>query len=415
MKKATLTKSQSKFFTSTARHTAFVGGYGSGKSFVGTLKAIVKLYEINKGNAGRPIPVGYYLPTYGLIEDVAMVYISEFLDKMNIKHQINKSSKKISLSVGDIILRSMDNPSMIVGYETGYAVIDEADVLPLKKMKVAFKNIIARNRRKLPNGEPNRTDFVSTPEGFSFLYDFFVKNASKNKVLIKGKTKENKHLPDGYIETLKDTYTETQLEAYLNGEFVNLSSGNVYYVFDREIHHSPREIKEHDILHIGMDFNITNMSAVVRVLDGNVSTAVEEITGAYDTAEMIRIIKERFANHRIVIYPDASSNARNTAGVSDMQLLKEARFIVRSNKSNPRVRDRVSTVNNSFEKMVSFVNTNNCPSLTEAYEQLGYKNGEPDKTTGFDHITDADGYVVHSLHFKSRPRAGVMGTGGNRL
>ena len=76
-----------------------------------------------------------------------------------------------------------------------------------------------------------------------------------------------------------------------------------------------------------MDFNITNMSAVVRVMDGNISTAVEEITGAYDTAEMIRIIKERFANHRIVIYPDASSNARNTAGVSDMKLLCIVKYL----------------------------------------------------------------------------------------
>lgn len=403
-----LTESQGNFFKSKQRNSAFVGGYGSGKTFVGILKIVTEKLRLPGTN------MAYYMPTYPLIRDVAFPRISEVFDELGIKYRLNKSDKEFVTDYGSIIMRSMDNPSLIVGYEVAYSIIDEADVLPKPKMEQAYTKITARNRQKI--NEQNKLDFVSTPEGFSFLYDFFVKKSSENKNLIHGSTYENRHnLPDDYIDSLIETYTENQLEAYLNGQFINLSSGNVYYVFDREIHHSSREIKEHDVLHIGMDFNITNMSAVVRVLDGNISTAVEEITGAYDTAEMIRIIKERFENHRIVIYPDASSNARNTAGVSDMQLLKEARFVVRSNKSNPRVRDRVSVVNNSFEKMVSFVNTHKCPSLTEAYEQLGYKNGEPDKTTGFDHITDADGYVVHSLHFKSRPKVSFQLGGGNLL
>lgn len=403
-----LTESQGNFFKSKHRNSAFVGGYGSGKTFVGILKIVTEKLRLPGTN------MAYYMPTYPLIRDVAFPRISEVFDELGIKYNLNKSDKEFVTDYGSIIMRSMDNPSLIVGYEVAYSIIDEADVLPKTKMETAYTKITARNRQKI--NEQNKLDFVSTPEGFSFLYDFFVKKSSDNKNLIHGSTYENRHnLPEDYIDSLIETYTENQLEAYLNGQFINLTSGNVYHVFDREIHHSPREIKEHDILHIGMDFNITNMSAVVRVMDGNVSTAVEEITGAYDTAEMIRIIKERFENHRIVIYPDASSNARNTAGVSDMQLLKEAKFIVRSNKSNPRVRDRVSTVNNSFEKMVSFVNTNNCASLTEAYEQLGYRNGEPDKTTGFDHITDADGYVVHSLHFKSKPRVSFQLGGGNLL
>lgn len=403
-----LTESQGDFFESKHRNSAFVGGYGSGKTFVGILKIVTEKLRLPGTN------MAYYMPTYPLIRDVAFPRISEVFDELGIKYNLNKSDKEFITDYGSIIMRSMDNPSLIVGYEVAYSIIDEADVLPKAKMEQAYTKITARNRQKI--NEQNKLDFVSTPEGFSFLYDFFVKKSSDNKNLIHGSTYENRHnLPEDYIDSLIETYTENQLEAYLNGQFINLSSGNVYYVFDREIHHSSREIKEHDILHIGMDFNITNMSAVVRVMDGNISTAVEEITGAYDTAEMIRIIKERFANYRIVIYPDASSNARNTAGVSDMQLLKEARFVVRSNKSNPRVRDRVSVVNNSFEKLYSFVNTHKCPSLTEAYEQLGYKNGEPDKTTGFDHITDADGYVVHSLHFKSRPKVSFQLGGGNLL
>lgn len=402
-------KHQADFIKSDVRHTGIVGGYRSGKSQAGVYKTLAKK------QAMPGIDVAYYLPTYRLIRDMAFEKFEDLLTSQNIPYTINKSSSDILTEWGKIILRSMENPESIIAYEVGYSLVDECDLIGLNKMIEVNKRILSRNSVKsdLTN---NATDYVSTPEGFNFMYNFFAKDLNNpNKKLIKASTIDNPFISEDYIKSLEDSYSEKELMAYLDGDFVNLSSGNVYYVFDREIHHSPREIKEHDVLHIGMDFNITNMSAVVRVLDGNVSTAVEEITGAYDTAEMIRIIKERFSNHRIVIYPDASSNARNTAGVSDMQLLKEARFVVRSNNSNPRVRDRVSVVNNSFEKMFSFVNTHKCPSLTEAYEQLGYKNGEPDKTTGFDHITDADGYVVHSLHFKSRPRVSFQLGGGNLL
>ena len=44
------------------------------------------------------------------------------------------------------------------------------------------------------------------------------------------------------------------------------------------------------------------------------------------------------------------------------------------------------------------VNTHLCPEFTEALEQQPYdKNGEPDKTTGHDHVNDAGGYPLVKL------------------
>jgi hypothetical protein len=103
------------------------------------------------------------------------------------------------------------------------------------------------------------------------MYDFFVKNKDKNRVLVKARTKDNPYLPSTYIETLKGIYSATELEAYLNGEFVNITSGNVYYAFDRLNNHSDREVEDSDILHVGMDFNINQMCAIVNVIDNGVS------------------------------------------------------------------------------------------------------------------------------------------------
>ena len=42
------------------------------------------------------------------------------------------------------------------------------------------------------------------------------------------------------------------------------------------------------------------------------------------------------------------------------------------------------------------VNTLKCPSYVEALERLGKdKNGNPDKSSGFDHITEAGGYFIY--------------------
>jgi hypothetical protein len=155
-----------------------------------------------------------------------------------------------------------------------------------------------------------------------------------------------------------------------------------------------------------MDFNITNMNAVVNVIDGETPKTVAEITKAYDTPDMIHLIKSRYPDHKVVVYPDAAGGARKTSGKSDVKMLKEAGFTVRMRKSNPLVRDRINAMNNAFKdqkgRVNYFVNTDTCPEYTEALEQLPYKNGEPDKQSGFDHITDAGGYFVYTYRNQTK-------------
>ena len=387
-----LFKHQDEFLYSDAIHTGLVAGFGAGKTFAGTLKTV------SKKLAYPNIDVAYYLPTYGLIKDIAFPRFKEILDLYNVPYELNKSDKDFNTPYGRIILRSMDNPDLIVGYEVGYSLIDEADILSTDKMSNVFVKVLARNRAKLPDGKPNSLDFVSTPEGFKFLYKFFVKNKTENRVLIKGKTSDNKELSDSYIQTMMESYTPEQIEAYLNGEFVNLTSGTVYRNYDRDMHHSDRTVQINDVLHIGMDFNITNMNAVIHVID-KIPIAVAEISKVYDTAEMIEMIRGCYPKNAIVIYPDASGNSRSTSGKSDIKLLREARFTVRNLSKNPFVRDRVNAVNvallNNKDEVNYRVNKNMCPVYCEALEQQTYKNGVPDKTTGFDHICEAGGYFIY--------------------
>lgn len=398
-----LFKHQKEFLLSRYIFTGLVGGFGSGKSYIGTLKTVSKLMEYPSVN------VAYYLPTYRLIKDIAIPRFKEILDLHNISYTLNKQDFVFETPFGNIIMRSMSDPEFIVGYEVGYSLIDEADLLPTDKMNTVFIKVVARNRKPLPDGSANCLDFVSTPEGFKFLWKFFVKKKTDKKKIIRAKTSDNKTLPDSYFETLFDEYSEQQIEAYLNGEFVNLTSGTVYRNFDRDENHSDRTIRNGDVLHIGMDFNITNMSAVINVFDAEVKTAVAEIINVYDTSEMITKIKELYSGYNIVIYPDASGKNRKTSGKSDVKLLKQAGFKVRTLTKNPFVRDRVNAVNSAFcnnkGERNYFVNSNLCPSFAEALEQQVYKNGDPDKTGGFDHVNDAAGYFITGS--KKQKRQGI--------
>jgi Terminase large subunit, T4likevirus-type, N-terminal len=389
-----LLKHQLDFLKSNYRHTGLVGGFRSGKSQAGVYKTLAKKMMLPK------IDVAYYLPTYPLIRDIAYPKFSEILEKQRIPFSLNKSDHDITTPFGRIIMRSMDNPDMIIGYEVGYSLIDEADILSTDKMQEVLIKVLARNSAKY-EGNNNATDFVSTPEGFKFMHHFFIKETSENKLLIKAKTKDNPFISDDYIASLSEQYTKEQLEAYLDGEFVNMKTASVYKSYDRIAHFTDEKPKALEMLFVGLDFNITNMNAVVHVLRNQKLYAISEVAGCYDTQTMCETLKLNYPNNRMIINPDASGNARSTSGASDFAILKKNGFIVKAPSKNPSVQERVNSVNLAFQNGKYFVNDKACPKLSESLENQTYKNGVPDKTTGFDHITEAAGYCVVQNLFKS--------------
>ena len=379
---------QRQFVKSNALHAGIVGGYQSGKSLSAAIKVITKLL-INPG-----VPIAYYLPTYSLIADMLIPRFKSLFDDIGMQYKVLQKESKIITKYGEIWMRSMDNPDSIVSYSVGYSVVDEVDVVHVNKRDAAMKRISSRNSYK--KDTKNCMDFVSTPEGFGYMYTFFVKEANENKKLYRISTLDNAaNLGEGYIDGLRGQYDEGQLRAYLHGEFVNLTAGSVYKDYNRKECHTNREIQPNEKLHIGLDFNITKMAAVVHVIENGKYYAVDELVNVYDTETMIRLIKDKYSGHYISIYPDASGRSRNSSGKSDIQLLMEAGFNINAPGKNPFIRDRVNAVNGAFRNKQYFVNVFQCPEYAAALEQIAYKNGEPDKTSGLDHVCDAGGYFIY--------------------
>jgi len=388
-----LREKQQQFIKSNLLHSGIVGGYQSGKSLAAAIKVITKLLQ------DPFVPIAYYLPTYGLIEDMLIPKFTELFENIGIKFTHNKKDSKIITPFGEIWMRSMDTPDRIVSYSVGYSMIDEVDIVHPNKRSDAIKRISSRNSFK--KSTYNSIDFVSTPEGYSYMYNFFVKTNNINKQLFVLNTLDNEdNLGKGYIDGLRELYDSHQLKAYLKGEFINLTNSNVYYKFDRFVNHSDEIYGNRDTLHIGMDFNVGNMSAVIHIIKEH-PIAVDELTGIFDTSDMCNIIIEKYPHNKIIIYPDASGKQRRTSTTTtDIEILKNAGFKVNARNQNPFVADRVKNMNRMFcngnNEVKYYVNTRTCQEYTEALERMpNDKNGIPDKKSGFDHITDAGGYFLY--------------------
>jgi PBSX family phage terminase large subunit len=385
---------QYKYITCDERFPAFVAGFGAGKTEAAVLRSIFGL--LSEPGVNR----GFYEPTYDLIRMIAFPRFEEALERLGLPFVMRKSplNEVEILGFGKIIFRSMENPSRIVGYEHGDADIDELDTLKRDSAAHVFRQIMARNRQKKPSGKPNTIGVTTTPEGFRYVYEKWKKDPKDGFVIIQAPTRSNPHLPDGYIDSLKDSYPDNLLKAYLNGEFVNLTSGTVYSSYDRKLHRSDEKYIPGETVRIGCDFNVTKQAATIYVVrNGNEWHCVDELVDMYDTPDMVNKIRQKFPKSIVYIYPDASGKARKTvdASKSDIALLEQAGFKVRVNNSNPAVRDRIIAFNSALEAGRVKINDSTCPVVADCLEQQAYNDkGEPDKVSGNDHQNDATTYPI---------------------
>ncbi len=423
-----LTKSQTQFVDDReSKAVAFVTGFGGGKTF----SLVTKMVDLKISYP--KVDLLYLLPTYSMFRDVLFPTITEVLEGSGIGYRINKTTGEIYFDCGGrVILKSMDNPDTIVGMNVFAVLLDELDTLSTEKAKTVWEKAIARARYKVnayeedgttvkldENGDEieltNQMIVGSTPEGFRFLYQMFEKDKPDNYTLIQASGYENTHLPKDYYDNLKAIYAPELVDAYVNGKFVNMAVGAVYKQYDRELCDSDAMYRDGEEIHISLDFNVTNMNGVVFVKRDPVFTnnplfhyeghhsyhAVRHLTQIMDTPEMIQVIKNRYPRSPVYCYPDASGKNTSSKGftTSDISLLKAAGFHCKYPTKNPRIMERVQSVNSAFMSGLIKVNVRECEKVADALEQQVFNKATelPEKTSGssIDDINDSFGYFIH--------------------
>lgn len=405
---------QAEFRALKTKFKAYVAGFGSGKTYIGSICMAEHFGNYPKVNQG------FFAPTYGLIRDVFYPTFKEVCAEMGFRCVVRKGDHEVDVYrgkwyYGTVICRSMDNPDNLVGFKIGNALVDELDIMKESKARQAWNKIIARLRwAEMQNG----IMVTTTPEGFRFTYQKFKKNPTPSYGLVQASTYDNERLlPDGYIGSLVESYDPKMVEAYLDGQFVNLLSGNVYPSYNVQLNGSFEKANDSETLYIGMDFNVRKMSAVIHVKRSNGWHAVDEVFKVLDTPSMILELKRRYPSNRIWIYPDAAGhNTSSKCGnTSDHSLLRDAGFNVVVDGVNPAIRDRVNAMNGAFCSATGhrayFVNALRCPEYSSCLEQQPWNDfGMPDKSNDLDHLPDAGGYFIAKVLPVERP-ASLAGLG----
>ena len=393
------------------RHLGLVAGFGSGKSYALAAK-MLQLATDNPGYTGIAME-----PTFGLLSDVLIPQALELFEDWKVDFEYHKGASSFEIrnadgSLSTILLRSFENYNRIRGINAAWAIVDEVDTVKPQMATQAFRLLQGRIR----TGPKPQIAIASTPEGFGFLHNFFIANPDNTKRLIKAKTTDNPYLPASYIQSLRDQYPPELIEAYLNGEFVNLAQSSVFSSFNRSLHATSISTAEpNDTVMIGLDFNIGQSHGCFGVIRNESGQNVLHVFGEYklrDTFEVAKYLQQKFpaqiSMRKVLAFPDAAGAATSTSSTTtDHQILRQAGLEVRTQSKNPAVSESIAHANSLFHRGLIKVNVQTCPELASSLERWSYdQGGRPEKggQNDYSHSGDAFRYLVW----------GCMG-GGNRI
>ena len=384
-----LTNPQSEVINNDARFRVLITGRRFGKTYLA-------INELAKFASKSNQKVWYVAPTYRQAKQICW---SELKDKL-IHHKwvknINNSDLTITLrNNSKITLRGADNEQSLRGVGLDFIVLDEfADI-----HKEAWYEVL----RPTLSDTGGHALFCGSPRGFgNWSYELFKQSeTNKDWKSFKYTTLEGGQVDDEEIEQAKQDLDIRTFQQEYEATFVNYS-GMIYYNFNRQKNIIEKFDKQYPTLHIGLDFNVDPMTAVVCYVINETIVVIDEIQiYSSNTQEMCEEIRNRYPNKQIIVYPDPSARQRKTSagGLTDISILKNARFDVKCKNTAPLVRDRINAVNSKLKNVNGKNNLfilNSCKNVIKSIERQIYKEGThiPDKDSGYDHMNDALGYLV---------------------
>ena len=368
------------------------GGKGCGKTYIGALRAIW-LSFINS-----PCPGQCVCPTYPVMDKSVIPTFREIFAAADVRYEYNENKHRIHIPSwdGHIWLGSGEVPESLVGPNLAWAWIDE----PFLQKKLVFLEMLARVRHPLAK---HREIFLTgTPEELNWGYDLATKSPPFDGMdvgVVYGRTRDNWKLPLETIESMEQAYTPEMLKAYMEGQFVLLTAGRVYSVFDRGRHLKANSGGNTEGLPIvaGIDFNVDYMSAEIAIKGPTWLHFFDEIRlSNANTFELAEALKVKYPG--IAVYPDPTGKARKSSSSrSDHDILRQAGFSVYAHKGSPPVRERVNAVNRML--LNDNLTMDNCPHLVVDMERNIWKSGDIDKSQPeLTHAADALGYMIEYLY-----------------
>jgi phage terminase large subunit len=319
---------------------------------------------------------------------------------MNWVAKVNESDLCLTLiNNSKIYLRGADNYDSLRGVGLDFLVMDEFAMVDPKAWTEVLRPTLADTG--------GSALFISTPMGQgNWAYELYQKpnEDPDNWASWQFTSLSGGRIPQEEIEqAMRDLDERTFRQEFLAS--FETYAGRIYYAFDRKENVKEFEDINTDVIYIGCDQNVSPMSAVIAVRQGDKLIIIDEIViYGSNTDELVDEIKHRYPRSKVFVYPDPSGNQRKTSagGRTDHTILQNAGFLLKAPRSHLPVRDRINAVNSRLKDTMGNINlyiSPKCKRTIECLEKQTYKEGtvQPDKDSGYDHMMDALGYMVSYL------------------
>lgn len=240
------TKTQDDFIRCPDRFTAFIGGIGSGKSWAGAVKSLIRCQSPGLGLV--------IAPTYPMLRDATWRSYQQVCGDAIM--DFSKSEFIARIGSAEVLFRSADQPEHLRGPNISFCHVDEGALCHPDTWPI----IIGRLRA---DGKAGPAWITSTPKGRNWLYNI-MPQVTKFQV----KTRDNPHLAREFVESLETAYTGAFAKQELEGEFVSFE-GLVYDEFSRAEHVKELPGPWAQVI-AGIDEGYTNPAVILVIgLDGD--------------------------------------------------------------------------------------------------------------------------------------------------
>lgn len=364
----------------------YQGGYGSGKTFAGSLLGILLALKFPgiRGLVGAQ--------TYTLVRDTTLQTYFEHLDNFGFAegkdYDWSSSLQKLTFKNGsEILFRHFDEPNKLKSLNLGFVEIEEMSDIPYD----TFKMLLGRMRQRIKATWKNFTYRIfghTNPEmQRGWVYKTFVEKTAPNYRLITAPTTQNIYLPDGFCDELKKLYDEQYYKIFVLAENGEYNNGLVIKDFTdanvKGIAYQP----EMD-LHISCDFNVDPMCWVfAHKTDDKVFYFDEIAMENTTTAKACDEFHRRYPNHKakVIVNGDASGDNRScTSEYTNYVIIKKKLLQygydveIQIKAFNPPIKNRIMAFNSKVRsangEICLFVDPK-CEKLLYNIYNLKYKEG----------------------------------------
>lgn len=387
-----LSPAQKTIANSTKRWRVAVCGRRFGKSYL-AMRELARFARIPNRK------VFYVAPSYRMAKQIIWDKLKYKLLDMNWVDKINESDLNITLVNGSkIYLRGADNYDSLRGIAVDFLVMDEFAMIDEK----AWTEVL----RPTLSDTGGHALFISTPMGMgNWAYNLYQNSQSdpNSWASFSYTSLDGGRIPPEEIEQARRDLDARTFRQEYEATFEQ-AGGRIYYAFDRTLNviDAPLAPGDTDIIHIGGDFNIDPMSAVVAIRKGDDLCVIDEIRiYSSNTNELCDEIKTRYPKSKVWFYPDPAGHQRRSSagGATDISILQNAGFVVKAPRSHTPVRDRINAVNSRLCDSTGVRHLFFLPTVKytiEGLERHTFKEGttQPDKDNDWNHMMDALGYMI---------------------